>query len=88
MDYQRDVLTSTQKGKRVAMEKPIDVLEKMILASTNEGDTVLDPFMGTGTTGIACANLGREVIGIEMDEKYFNIAITRIEEAITANRRA
>lgn len=52
---------------------------------SNEGDTVLDPFMGSGTTGVACANLGRDFIGIEKDLDYFNIALKRIEEAIAAN---
>ena len=81
IDYQRDVLTSTQKGKRRAMEKPIDVLESMIRASTKEGDTVLDPFMGSGTTGVACKNLNRRFIGIELDEQYFKIAQERISAA-------
>ncbi len=44
-------------------------------------DTILDPFMGSGTTGVACAKMGREFIGIELDEDYFNIACKRIEEA-------
>lgn len=47
---------------------------------TNEGDTVLDFCMGSGTTGVACKNLGREFIGIEKEEKYFNIAKGRIEK--------
>ena len=46
---------------------------------TGEGDTVLDNCMGSGTTGVACKNLGRDFIGIELDEKYFEIAKTRIE---------
>ena len=79
-DYQRDVMISSQKGKRRAMEKPIDVLEQMILASTDEGDTVLDPFMGSGTTGGACKNLNRNFIGIELDPEYFKIAEKRINE--------
>ena len=45
------------------------------------GETVLDPFMGSGTTGVACANLGRKFIGIEIEPKYFDIACKRIEEA-------
>lgn len=45
------------------------------------GETVLDPFMGSGTTGVACANLGRKFIGIEIEPKYFDIACRRIEKA-------
>ncbi len=48
---------------------------------SDEGETVLDPFMGSGTTGVACAKLGRRFIGIEIDESYFDIACRRIEEA-------
>jgi site-specific DNA-methyltransferase (adenine-specific) len=52
-----------------------------IVSWSNEGDIVLDPFMGSGTTGVACKNLGREFIGIELDPEYFEIAKKRIEEA-------
>lgn len=47
--------------------------------SSNEGDVVLDPFMGIGSTGVACVNTNRNFIGIELDENYFNIAKERIE---------
>ena len=46
-----------------------------------DAETILDPFMGSGTTGVACANLGRKFIGIEIEPKYFDIACRRIEEA-------
>jgi DNA modification methylase len=46
-----------------------------------DAETILDPFMGSGTTGVACANLGRHFIGIEIEEKYFDIACRRIEQA-------
>lgn len=59
-------------------EKPVALMERLILASTNEGETVLDFTMGSGTTGVACANTGRRFIGIELDERYFNIAKDRI----------
>ena len=60
--------------------KPLDLVEKFIINHSNEEDIVLDPFMGSGTTGVACKNLNRNFIGIELDEKYFEIAKRRIEE--------
>jgi DNA modification methylase len=56
-------------------------MERQILASVNTGGTVLDGFMGSGTTGVACMNLGRSFIGIEREPKYFDIACRRIEDA-------
>ena len=61
--------------------KPLDLIEKFIRNSTNEGDTILDPFMGSGTTGVACKRLNRNFIGIELDPKYFQIAKERINAA-------
>ena len=55
-------------------------MEYLIKTYTNEGDTVLDFTMGSGTTGVAAKNLNREFIGIEMDLDYFNIALERIKE--------
>lgn len=62
-------------------EKPLKLMERLVLASSNPGDTILDNCMGSGTTGVACVNTGRNFIGIEMDEGYFNIAEKRIEDA-------
>ena len=64
---------------------PVELPETCILLSTKEGDTVLDLFMGSGTTGVACQNLKRNFIGIELDEKSFNIAKNRLRgiEGIT-----
>lgn len=62
-------------------EKPLAMVEHFLECHSTEGQTVLDPFMGSGTTGIACANLGRKFIGIEIEEKWFDIACRRIEEA-------
>ncbi len=76
--YQRDVLVSSEKGKRIAMQKPVDILEQMIEASSDEGMTILDPFMGSGSTGVAAKKLGRNFIGFELDGKYCNIAESRI----------
>jgi site-specific DNA-methyltransferase (adenine-specific) len=61
-------------------EKPLDLMEFYINNSTNENEIVLDPFMGSGTTGVACKNLNRKFIGIEMQEDYFNIASGRVGE--------
>lgn len=61
-------------------EKPIDLLELLITNSTNENDTVLDCFMGSGSTGVACMNTNRKFIGIELEEIYFNVSVDRIFE--------
>lgn len=60
-------------------QKPVPLLEYLIKTYTNEGETVLDNTMGSGSTGIACKTTNRNFIGIEMDEKYFEIAKNRIE---------
>ena len=60
-------------------EKPISLLEDLILELTDENDIILDTFMGSGSTGVACLNTNRKFIGIELDEKYFEIAKNRIE---------
>lgn len=63
-------------------QKPVVLLEYLIKTYTNENDIVLDNCMGSGSTGIACVNTNRSFIGIELDEKYFNIAKERIENSI------
>ena len=65
-------------------EKPVELMR--VLLRGIEGDLVLDPFMGSGTTGVACMNLGRKFIGIEISEKYFEIACRRIEDAQRQSR--
>jgi len=62
-------------------QKPIKLMEYLIKTYSNENDLVLDNCMGSGTTGVACKNLERNFIGIELDEKYFNIAKKRIESS-------
>lgn len=62
-------------------EKPLALLKGMLAHSTAPGDTVLDPFMGSGSTGVACALMGRKFVGIELDERYFDMACARIEQA-------
>ena len=62
-------------------QKPVALMRHLVELFTVEGDTVLDPFMGSGTTGVACVQTGRNFIGVEIDEGYFNIAKKRIEQA-------
>jgi site-specific DNA-methyltransferase (adenine-specific)/modification methylase len=62
-------------------QKPVALMTALIKHYTNEGDTVLDPYMGSGTTGVACVQTGRSFIGIEIDETYYRIAERRIAEA-------
>ncbi len=79
--FPRDVIkfkNSQQKEKTHPTEKPIDLLEYMIRTYTNEGETVMDNCMGTGSCGVACRNLSRGFIGIEKDREYFEIATKRI----------
>lgn len=63
-------------------QKPVSLMEYLIKTYTNEGETVLDFTMGSGSTGVAAKNLNRNFIGIELDEVYFNIAKERIEGAV------
>ena len=62
-------------------EKPLELIAGLVGTHSNTGDTILDPFMGSGTTGVAAVKLGRRFIGIEIEPKYFDIACRRIEEA-------
>ena len=73
--------TDRQKSALHPTQKPVALLEYLIKTYTNEGETVLDFTMGSGSTGVACVNTNRNFIGIELDEGYFNIAKKRIEEA-------
>jgi site-specific DNA-methyltransferase (adenine-specific) len=72
---------SKPRGDEHPNLKPIGLIELFIRAHTKAGDVVVDPFMGSGTTGVACMNLGRKFIGIEIERKYFDIACERIENA-------
>ena len=73
---------NTGKNKSVhPTQKPVALLEYLIKTYTNEGEIVLDNCMGSGSTGVACKNTNRDFIGIELDEKYFNVAKERIELA-------
>ena len=70
-----------RKGRLHPTQKPIDLLEYLIRTYTNEGETVLDFTMGSGSTGVACINTNRKFIGIELDENYFKTAKERIDKA-------
>ena len=78
----------TSSAKRHQAEKPVELMAKMICNSSREGDTVLDSFMGSGTTGVACVNLNRKFIGFELDEKYFEIAKKRIDDAVAQREQS
>ena len=67
-------------------QKPVELCEYLIRTYSNVGDTILDNCMGSGTTGVACINTNRRFIGIEKEEKYFNIASDRIKEAEDATK--
>lgn len=75
-----EISNANQKGKVHPTQKPVALMEYLIKTYTNEGETVLDFTMGSGTTGVACKNLNCNFIGIELDEKYFKIAEKRINE--------
>lgn len=85
--YPRQVLDQGihERNKLHPTQKPVALMEYLIRTYTNEGETVLDFTMGSGTTGVACMNAGRGFIGIEMDERYFLTAESRIVEASTGS---
>lgn len=81
--YLKSVLkVNRDKTKLHPTQKPVALLEYLIKTYTNEGDTVLDNCMGSGSTGVACINTNRNFIGYELDEKYFEIAKKRLEETV------
>jgi len=80
------ILNSYPPGFEHPSPKPECVMRWLVGELTKEGETVLDPFMGSGTTGVACANLGRKFIGIEIEPKYFDIACRRIADAYAQPR--
>ena len=67
-------------------QKPLKLLERILLASTNEGDIVLDPFNGSGSTGVAALRLGRKYVGIEISQEYLDLTVKRLEDEFTAPR--
>jgi len=76
------VSTSKEKTEHPT-QKPLSLMKYLILTYSNENQIIIDPFMGSGTTGVACAGLGRRFIGIEINEKYFEIACNRIKQAVS-----
>ena len=84
MKYPSSILSYQKPHPSVSVhptQKPVELLEYLIKTFTNEGDTVLDNTMGSGSTGVDCMNTNRNFIGIEKDEKYFDIAKSRINDA-------
>ena len=78
-NYPNQLLKFGKSGKTIhPTQKPIELMEYLVKTYTNQGDTVLDNCMGSGTTGLACKNLSRKFIGIEQDANYFEIASKRI----------
>lgn len=71
-------ISSLRKNSNHPTEKPVELMEKLLELVTVEKATVLDMFMGSGSTGVACLNTNRKFLGIEMDENYFNIGVNRI----------
>ena len=87
-NYPKQIIKTTKKEKTIhPTQKPIELIEYLIKTYTNEGETVLDNCMGSGTTGVACVNTNRNFIGIELDDKYFEIAKRRISEAQEGNSK-
>jgi site-specific DNA-methyltransferase (adenine-specific) len=72
-------LTESSEKNGHPCPKPIGFMQRLLIRTTMEAETVLDPFMGSGTTGVACARLGRRFIGIEIEPRYFDIACKRIK---------
>lgn len=77
---QQGFITDSKDKRYHPTQKPTELIEKLILEYSTEGDAICDPFMGSGTTGVACVKTGRNFIGMEIDEHYFDIAKRRIEE--------
>ena len=82
LDYIETSVTTAREKKlgKHPTQKPLELLSRIILASTNEGDLILDPFCGSSTTGIAAINLKRKYIGIDNEEEYLKLSVKRYEE--------
>ncbi|MGJ8660478.1 MAG: DNA-methyltransferase [Bacteroidota bacterium] len=78
--HPKSIITAVKDGKAHPTQKPVALMEYLIKTYTNDGETVLDFTMGSGTTGVACKNLSRDFIGIELDKQYYDIAVNRINQ--------
>ena len=79
---EQDIISITRSNKNVhPTQKPVRLMERLLFCATDEGEIILDPFVGSGSTGVACVNTKRDFIGMELDEEYFHIAEKRIQEA-------
>jgi site-specific DNA-methyltransferase (adenine-specific) len=78
--------STTNKETYHPTTKPLGLMEKYVLVLSKKGETILDPFMGSGTTGVAAVQNSRKFIGIENDKKYFSIACRRLENALKITR--
>lgn len=89
INWPRDLITfkGSNGNKEHPTQKPIALLEYLIKTYTNEGAIVLDNTMGSGSTGVACVNTNRLFIGIEKEQKYYDIAVKRIDEAQSVNKK-
>ena len=78
--------TAPKRGEKMfgkhPTQKPMILLERILLAASNEGDLVLDPFLGSGTTALACLALRRKCVGIESDVAHISLAATRVRESM------
>lgn len=82
-NYPRQILEFSKENKSLhPTQKPVALLEYLIKTYTNEGETILDFTFGSCSTGVACVNTNRRFIGVEMEEKYFDIGVKRMQESI------
>ena len=79
-DWIKVCIPKQRDGKIHITQKPLSLIQKLVTNSSIEGETVLDLFMGSGTTGVACINTGRDFIGIEIDKKHYDNAVERIND--------
>ena len=80
MDYTINKTIWKKKCGKHPTQKPLEILDKIILASTNENDLILDPFCGSSTTGVSAVNLKRRYIGIDNSKEYLDLSVRRYKE--------
>lgn len=78
-EYNYPIVSGKEKTKHPT-QKPVKLLEEILLRHSNQNDIILDPFMGSGSTGVACLNTNRNFIGVELNEQYFEIAKNRMSD--------